>query len=422
MKACRLDCVTTKPVSREVRVSHRSVRATCPISLAVAALAGCLVLGGCRSAGSSPPKATATPAAGGSVAPTATGAALARSVVTADGLLVAPIPPQPLGFSLAGEVLEVDVSEGQEVREGDTLARMDLLAFDIALAQARAAEARASDALARAEQGPSQAQLAAAQAEVAAAMATWVKLEGGSDVETARLEVERAKNSLWGLQAHRDAICGAAKRKFASQSECDAAQANVQAAEQGVQIAEQALAAARTAQPPNLTAARARLESAQANLAELRRGPAAQELESLRRQAEQARLAATAAEADRARAVLTAPFAGSVVKVHVAAGTRVGPGTPVVTLAKTRPLRFATTNLSERYIHQVKVGANAIVVLTAFPDRELEAKVERIAAQAETDAAGAVVVAVYLTLEDQGLPLRAGMTGRAEIETANEVR
>lgn len=365
-----------------------------------------------------PPHDSATPTAAPPTTPTraATAGPLARSVVTADGILAAPVPPQPLGFALSGEILEIDVTEGQEVKKGDTLARMDLLAFDMAVVDAQAALAQAQDALNRAEKGPSAAQLAAAQAEVASAEAALARLESGVDVETARLEVERAKNSLWGLQAQRDAICGAAKRKFASQAECDAAQANVQAAEQGLRIAEQTLAATRLAQPQNLAAARARLASARSSLAELRRGPSAYELASLRRRVEQAQLAVAAREAERERAVLVAPFDGSVLTVHVAAGTRVGPGSPVVTLAKTRPLHFVTQNLSERYVGQIRPGARATIVLTAFPDRELEAKVERIAPQAEVDAAGAVVVPVYLTLQETNLPLRAGMTGRVEIE------
>ncbi len=377
---------------------------------AVALLASCVLLTSCRSTADRAAVATETPSVAASEAVSVTSGPLVRSVVTADGILVAPVPPQPLGFTMSGEVLEVDVSEGQEVRQGDALARMDLLPFDLSLAQARAALAQAEDALTRAQAGPSTAQLAAAQAEVAASEATLARTESGVDVENARLDVERAKNSLWGVQAQRDAICGAAKRKFASQAECDAAQANVQAAE----VAERALAAARSAQPQNLETARARLASARASLAELRRGPSAGELASLRQRVEQAQLAVAAAEADRARAVLTAPFDGSVAKVHIAPGTRVGPGAPVVTLAKTRPLALVTTNLSERYVGQVSVGAKAVVVLTAYPDHRLEAQVERIAPQAETDPAGAVVVPVYLKLDDRGLPLRAGMTGRVE--------
>ncbi len=386
---------------------------------AVALLASCVLLTSCRSTADRAAVATETPSVAASEAVSVTSGPLVRSVVTADGILVAPVPPQPLGFTMSGEVLEVDVSEGQEVRQGDALARMDLLPFDLSLAQARAALAQAEDALTRAQAGPSTAQLAAAQAEVAASEATLARTESGVDVENARLDVERAKNSLWGVQAQRDAICGAAKRKFASQAECDAAQANVQAAEVGVQMAERALAAARSAQPQNLETARARLASARASLAELRRGPSAGELASLRQRVEQAQLAVAAAEADRARAVLTAPFDGSVAKVHIAPGTRVGPGAPVVTLAKTRPLALVTTNLSERYVGQVSVGAKAVVVLTAYPDHRLEAQVERIAPQAETDPAGAVVVPVYLKLDDRGLPLRAGMTGRVEIELPN---
>jgi HlyD family secretion protein len=84
-------------------------------------------------------------------------------------------------------------------------------------------------------------------------------------------------------------------------------------------------------------------------------------------------------------------------------------------MAKTRPLRFSTTNLSERNVGDVEVGADATVVLTAYPERELDAKVHRVAPQATEDLGGAVVFAVLLDVDDAGLPLRAGMTGRVEI-------
>lgn len=364
--------------------------------------------------------ATATPAAAEQAAPTPTVDRTVERVVTADGLLVLPVPPQMLSFPVSGTVLEIAVTAGQAVAAGAVLARVDLLPFDMAVTDAKTALASAVDSLAAAEEGASSSELAASRAEIASAEAALARLESGTSQESARLEVERAKNSLWGVQAQRDSICGTVERGFADQASCDSAQANVQAAEQGVQIAQQQYVAARATIDEDLTAARARVTGARAALAKLVGGARAEQIAALQARVEQARLGLSTAEADRERAVLQAPFAGTVTAVHMAEGVRSAPGAPVVTLAKTEPLRFATSNLSERNVGEISEGARASVVLTAYPDRPLAARVHRIAAQASEAAGGAVVFTVYLDVTDEGLPLRAGLTGRVEIAVAGE--
>lgn len=341
-------------------------------------------------------------------------------VVTADGELVLPRPPQPLSFTVRGTVLDIAVSEGEEVERDQALAQVDLLPLDMAVVDARAALASALDALEKAEEGASQSELAATRAELSAAESNLARLESGTDLESARLEVERAKNTLWGMQAQRDSICGAAEKGFATQASCDQAQANVQASEQAVQIAQQQQAAVKTTRAQDLSAARARVVSARAALYKLLEGTSDTQLAALRARVEQAAMALEAAEADLEQAILRAPFKGTVTTVHIVEGVSVAPGTPVVTLTQTEPLRFVTTNLSERNVSDVAVGAPATVVLTTYPDEVLEATVQRIASQATEDLGGAVVFAVYLDVEEQRLPLLAGMTGRAEIRVPPE--
>jgi len=107
--------------------------------------------------------------------------------------------------------------------------------------------------------------------------------------------------------------------------------------------------------------------------------------------------------------------------VQIRVGEPASPGSPAMTLTQTRPLRFVTTNLGERFIGDIRPGDPAEVVLTAYPDQPLKATVQRIEDQGTTDESGAVVFAVYLNVEeDPEVPLRAGMTGRAEITVGGE--
>ncbi len=338
-------------------------------------LTGC---GGLRGEGEGTPTAETT------AQPRPTANRAVENVVTADGQLVLPLPPQPMSFSSGGEVLAVNVVAGQMVRAGDVLAEVDAAPADLAIAQAQASLTQAQNSLA--------------------------KLERGDSVSNAQIEIERAKNQLWSAQAQRDAVCGQAHadcddddviakaackaNREGSQTGCDQAQANVQSMEQAVLLAQKNAEAAATGQPEDVAGARA--------------------------QVNQARLALEQARQDRTRTTLVAPFDGVVEDVNVTEGVRVAPGSPVVTLAQTRPLRFVTTNLGERNVGDIEPGAPATVTLTGFPDQPLKGVVQRIGAQGTPDEGGVTVFSVYIDVEPGDLPLRAGMTGRVEIEVGGQ--
>jgi HlyD family secretion protein len=381
--------------------------------LPAALLALALLLSGCGRDGGSDGATAET-----KLAPTraATPITEVRQVVTADGLLVLPVPAQALSFPAASTVLEVAVQPGERVEKGQILARIDVLPLDQALAQARASQATAQQRLDDLLRGPETSDIQTANADILTASAAVEALQSGAALESARLEVERAKNTLWGAQAERDSICGLVEEGFAEQSRCDSAQASVQAGENAVRIAEQHLAEARSTASDDLAAAQSRLAAARARLGQLRAGPTSSELEAARAQLDQADRALDQARADWDRAVMRAPFTGQVEEVSIAEGVMVSPAQPAITLVVSDALRFATTNLSERNVADVTEGVAAVVVLAAFPDTPLQGVVQRIAPVAGTQA-GATVFTVYLDVENpDGLPLRAGMTGRVEIQ------
>jgi multidrug resistance efflux pump len=352
-------------------------------ALGGAALFLALALAGCDRSAEPPPASmaagtgtpgTQAPSGQPTVEPSA-----AERTVTADGRLVQPLQPQALSFGASGQITEVLVEAGQPVGAGQIVARIDAAPLDLAVADARAA--------------------------VAQAQASLTRLETGGAVETARLDVERAKNQLWGIQAQRDAICGAhelgqkegglAKMAAPSSADCDGAQANVQAAEQGVQIAEAQARAAEASAGTDLNSARAALQRARMGLAQ--------------------------ANQNRANADLTAPFTGTVTVVHLLPGLNAGPGMPVVTMEPEGPLEFVTDNLSERDVADVDVGSLATVTFNAFPNEPVDAIVGRIDAGGTVSPEGVVVYAAHLYLAGETeLQLRAGMTGRAEIQAVND--
>lgn len=376
-----VDCTDIK----EETVGHRNGRrrrrglvlVVVPWLLAVAAT-GCG--GGSEDAGGEGAAGTVTPtgAAGAAAEPTArpTVDRTVERVITADGALQYPDDPHTLAFGVAGTLAELGAAENEDVAQGQVLARLDTLALDLALAEARAG-------------------VATAQARVR-------QLESGSALAQARIEVERAKNTLWGNQAQRDAACGRADNgnlpgsvRDEARTSCDGAQASVQASEQGVALAELNVRQAEATAGDDLAAAEAQLASA--------------------------RLSLRQAETNLGRATLTAPFTGTVTAIQPLVGDTVSPGAPVLTLTRTRPLRFVTTNLGERFVGDIQVGDAAGVTLTAYPDHVITGKVARIDDLGKLDETGAVVFAVHVDVDEtDGVALRAGMTGRVEITVGGE--
>lgn len=347
--------------------------------LALILLVGSAACGG-RPDGKATPTATGgTPDAAATARPTVSRAV--AQVVTADGELRFPGVPQPLSFAAAGELTEILVTAGQEVKAGEVIARIQPKGLDVSLAEAKAN-------LITAEQQAAQ-------------------QERGTDLERARQELERAKNSRWATQAQRDAICGRADAEcdegdpFSraackatredSQTGCDQAQANTNAADQAVRIAELNLQDLEARQGSDRQAAGARLQAA--------------------------RLALGRVESDQADRELKAPFDGTISTVSANAGVSIAPGSPVATLVQTRPLRFVTSNLGERYVGELRPGYKARISLTSYPDKQIDAVVQRVDAQGQRDATGAVVFTVYLDVSPpEDLPVYAGMTGRVEIQ------
>lgn len=398
--------------------------------------------------------------------------------------------------TLGGRVVELRVDEGDEVAKDDLLVRLDadlleaayaqseaareqargaLLAaqaqLDMALAGARpqevdlaesalvVAEANRSVAVARrdaadaardmagAGRAAAQGQLAAAEAAVMAAAAEVDRAAAvlslaragatTEEVGMAERTVEAAKNTLWGVQAQRDGICGHVDRG-ASQGDCDQAEAAVQAAEEQVRIAEldltrvkkgargedvdalvAVLAQARAgveASEANVAAAKANLASAQAGLAVanadavgaaaaveaaaaerdraaanlelVREGSREEQIRLLRAQVVQAEaaLAAAGAAVDAAavrldEAELIAPVGGIVIERTVHPGELAVAGSPLLVLADLDVVTL-TVFVPEPKLGLVSYGQAAAVTVNAYHDA-FEGRVTYIASQAE---------------------------------------
>jgi HlyD family secretion protein len=287
-----------------------------------------------------------------------------RAYVTASGEIVA-TRFADVGSSVMGRVVALNVREGDSVRAGQSLARIDPV-------QARSdTEAAAAQISAlEAEQDGARNQVAVARSELEAATAR--STEAGQALKRA--------NELFAAEllpvADRDAAVAAA----------DAAAAQVRAARAAVGRAEQALDAAG-------------------------------------RRVVQARAQATRARDVLDKTNITAPIDGIVSRLQVREGEMVvigiqnQPGTTLMTISDLSSIN-AEVKVAEADVLRLKVGQPATVALDALPDKSFTGRVVEIGASAlpvQGVGAAAREFRVVVRLDDASTALRPGLTCDAEI-------
>ena len=129
--------------------------------------------------------------------------------------------------------------------------------------------------------------------------------------------------------------------------------------------------------------------------------------------AEQRRLAVEVAKASLEQTTLAAPFAGTVVEVHIAPGEYVQPSQVVIVIATLDDLQIETTDLSELDVATVKTGQPAVVFVEAL-EEEFAGEVTLVSPIADT-IGGDVVFTVTVQLDEKPKDLLWGMSADVEI-------
>lgn len=115
-------------------------------------------------------------------------------------------------------------------------------------------------------------------------------------------------------------------------------------------------------------------------------------------------------------AALITPISGIVTRVDTpVAGINITPANAVFVVADPNEVVFEA-NIDEVDISQIKEGQKVVLSLDAYPEEEIESKVEKISFTATTTRSGGTAFPVKMTLpENQGLKFKLGMNGDAEI-------
>ncbi len=340
------------------------------------------------------------------------------AVVTGTGS-VTPERSQPLYFGSAGTIAEVYIAEGDLVRKGDILARLDTTDLDLALSQAESALHASEATLLRTQKPPSAEDIAAAQAAVTAAQANVTQLRAGPDSierQLADLAVQQAKNSLYGAQGNRDATNASPAASGGARA---SAEAQVLNAEVAVTIAE--LQREQLLQPLDASALRSaesQVAQAEASLARLLATPADEDVRAAEAQVEQARINVEIAQNRLDDATLLAPFDGQIGAWNVREGDTVAMTSPVGTLLDTTAFHV-DLSIDETEISKIVAGQRATLSLDAYPATLIEGTVSQVALLG-TSAQGIVTYRVEITLSDMDVEIRPLMTAAVDIVVATK--
>jgi multidrug resistance efflux pump len=370
----------------------------------------------------------------GETAPAATPAPVVRPdrAIVVKGAVV-PAQRATLSMAASGIVSETLVREGDPVEAGQVILRLQDARQRAAVAEADAALATAQARLEALRTGPRDQEMAAAQAVLDAANARLARLQEGArpnDVAAAEAaldaaratqkrlydgpevnvriaaetDVANAQAALRSAQAAYDQVQGQPNAGMLSQSlqleqvtnAYTAAKARYDAlftpptAERVAQAAAQVKQAQanldRLQQPATaaeIAEAAAMARQAQAQLELLKAGATAQEVAAAEAAVAQAQAGRQQALASLADTELTAPFAGTVARLHVRQGEQVGGGLPVAEIGALAAWQVETDDLSELDVVRVQPGQAVGLTFDAIPGLQLNGTVERLQQKGE---------------------------------------
>jgi HlyD family secretion protein len=290
-------------------------------------------------------------------------------------------PQAQVAAQVAGRVEAILVREGDRVKKGQVLARLDSREREAMLQQAQANLAQAREALREAD-----ANLRAAQPGVTGA---------GAEIARAQATLDEAAANFTRMQV-------LARGEAASAQDLDAARARLMEERAALQ---------------SLTAGKATAEG--------RVGSQLAAAASARARVGVAEAAVHLAEVQLAQDQVLCPFDGLVVNRNVEEGEWAAPGTPVVTVEDTGR-RWVRLDVGEDHLGALAPGAEARVTLVALPGRIFRGRVAEVGAEGDFAVNRDVkrgrpdlrTFRVRVALEGAGDEVRPGMTAEVELERA----
>lgn len=291
---------------------------------------------------------------------------------------------------VGGRLLDLRVKEGDRVRAGDVIAKLDVADAELALTRARADRDQADASLRLLQAGARPEDIRQAEAQVATAQATAGAAQ--ADLHSAQTDADRFESLLASNS-------GSRKQRDDAVTKRDVARQHLQGAEDQVRAARE-------------------------NLARLRAGSRREELEGAR-----ARLAAANAQiATYEKAIndatVLAPVGGIVTEKLMDAGELIQPRAPIVVITDLDHA-WANVYVDEPVVPRLRLGQTA-TIFTDAGGAGIAGTISYISARAEftprnvqtADERSKLVYRVKVSVDNTAGVLKTGMPVEAEIPLA----
>jgi HlyD family secretion protein len=331
-----------------------------------------------------------------------------------------------VSFKIAGRVDARLVDEGETVRAGQLVARLDAseLAREVAL---RTAEVQAAQAaLAELEAGSRPEEIAQAEAAAQQAKARHDEMVAGSrpqELSAAEAVVRRAKAEADRARLDAERYEGLYKKEIISAQQYDAARTAYETALARQREAEEQLKLVKEGpRKEQIEQARAAWLQAQERLVLVKKGPRAETIAQAQARLAQTREALALAGTHLGNATLTSPHSGVVLSKSVEPGEFVAAGTPIVTVGDLEDV-WVRAYINETDLGRVKVGQRVRVTTDTYPRKVYEGRVSFLASQAEFTPRSVqtekervkLVYRVKIDIRNPNMELKPGMPADAEI-------
>jgi HlyD family secretion protein len=331
-----------------------------------------------------------------------------------------------VSFKIPGRVEARLVDEGETVKAGQTVARLDSaeLAQEVAV---RRAEVRAAQAaLAELEAGSRPEEIAQAEASAEQAKARLDEMLAGSRPE----ELSAAEAVLRRTQAEADRARldaeryeGLYRKEIVSAQQYDLARTAYETALARQREAEEQFKLVKEGpRREQIEQARAAWSQAQERFVLVKKGPRRETIEQARARLQQAREALAVAETRLGYATLASPLLGVVLSKNVEPGEFVAAGTPIVTVADLENV-WLRAYINETDLGRVKVGQRVRVTADTYPGKRYEGRISFIASQAEFTPKNVqtekervkLVYRIKVDIRNPNMELKPGMPADADI-------
>ncbi len=331
-----------------------------------------------------------------------------------------------LSFKIPGRVMERLVDEGEIIKVGQVVARLDTTDLAAELSERQGDVHAAQAALAELMAGSRPEEVKEAEGAAQQAQARLRELYAGSRFQVlaaAEASLERAKAEAERARADYERYAGLYKKSIVSTQQFDAARTAYESAKaRQEEVGEQLKLVQEGPRKEQIEQASAAVVQAKERYILAIKGPRVERIDQARARLEQAQSALALAETRMGYATLYSPLSGVVLSKNTEPGEYVAPGTPIVTVGDLEHV-WLRAYINESDLGRVKLGQQARVKTDTYPGKWYEGRVSFISSQAEFTPRSVqtekervkLVYRVKIDIENPLKELKPGMPADAEI-------